>query len=83
VGELQAGHRTLQSITLDVLLGATGSDAATVANRVDVANHYTGKVANGCAYGSEQIGVNSLASVTSAPATAFSAKTAIETRCGA
>ena len=82
VGELQAGRRTLQSITLDVLGGATGADALTVANRLDVANHFTGKVAAGCAYGSEQTGVSSLGSVTPDVATAFLAKSAIEARCG-
>jgi len=82
VSELQAGRRTLQSITLDVLNGATGADALTVAHRVDVANHYTGKVALGCAYGSEQVGVGSLAPVTPDPATVAAAKMAIESRCG-
>ena len=53
-----------------------------MANRLDVANHYTGKVAAGCAYGSEQTGVSSLGSVTPDLATAFLAKSAIEARCG-
>ena len=82
VSELQAGRRTLQSITLDVLNGATGADAVTVANRLDVANHYTGKVARGCSYGGEQTGVTTLATVTPDPATSRAAKTDIEVRCG-
>lgn len=82
VGELQSGRRTLQSITLDVLGGATGSDALTVANRLDVANHFTGKVAVGCAYGGESTGVSSLAGVTPDLSTVWSAKAAIEGRCG-
>jgi len=82
VGELQAGRRTLQAITLDVLNGATGLDALTVANRLDVANHYTGKIALGCAYGSELIGVASLTPVTFDSATTWTAKLGIESRCG-
>ena len=81
VGELDTGKRTLQSITLDVLNGATGLDALTVANRLDVANHYSGKVAVGCAYGGELTGVNSLAPVTSESATVWTAKLGIESRC--
>ena len=80
--ELQAGRRTLQAITLDVLNGATGTDALTVANRLDVANHYTGKVAAGCSYGTEQTGVASLATVTPDSVTVSAAKAAIESRCG-
>ena len=83
VGELQAGRRTLQSITLDVLNGATGLDALTVANRFEVANHYTGKVAGGCNYGSEQTGVSSLATVTPDAVTVSAAKAEIENRCRA
>ena len=82
VGELQAGRKTLQSITLDVLNGATGLDAFTVANRLDVANHYTGKVAVGCPYGGEVTGVASLTPVTSDSSTAWAAKLGIESRCG-
>jgi len=82
VGELQAGRRTLQSITLDVLNGATGLDALTVANRLDVANHYTGKVAAGCAYGGELTGVSSLAGVTPDLSTVWAAKAVIDARCG-
>ena len=49
VGELQAGRKTLQTITLDVLNGAsTAPDSTIVANKLDVANHFTGKVAAGC-----------------------------------
>jgi hypothetical protein len=83
VGELQAGRRTLQSITLDVLNGATTApDSTTVANKLDVANHYTGKVSLGCAYGGEPTGVASLAPVTFDAATGWAAKVAIESRCG-
>ena len=79
---LNAGLTNPQTIMLDLLGGATGLDALTVANRLDVANHYTGKVAAGCPYGGELAGVASLASVTSDPATVWAAKLAIETRCG-
>lgn len=41
VGELNAGRKTLQSITLDVLFGASGSDATIVANRLAVAKSFT------------------------------------------
>jgi YVTN family beta-propeller protein len=79
---LNAGLTTLQTITLDLLGGATGLDALTVANRLDVANHYTGKVAAGCPYGGELTGVASLTPVTSDSATALTAKLGIESRCG-
>ena len=82
VGELQAGRRTLQSIALDVLDGATGADALTVTNRLDVANHYTGKVAMGCPYGTQLTGVASLTPVTSGSAAVWTAKLGIESRCG-
>ncbi len=79
---LNAGLTNPQTIMLDLLGGATGLDALTVANRLDVANYYTAKVAAGCPYGGELTGVASLASVTSDPATVWAAKLAIETRCG-
>jgi hypothetical protein len=79
---LNTGQTTLQTITLDLLGGATGIDVFTVANRLDVANHYTGKVAAGCPYGGELAGVASLTPVTSDPATAWTAKLALEARCG-
>ena len=83
VSELQAGRRSLQSITLDVLNGAiTAPDSTVVANKLDVAEYYTGKVAVGCAYGTEQDGVNALSGVTSVPATVTAAKAAIHSRCG-
>jgi hypothetical protein len=83
VGELQAGRRTLQSITLDVLNGATTEpDSTVVANKLDVAAYYTVKVAAGCVYGTEQDGVNALSGVTSVPATLTAAKVAIDSRCG-
>ena len=82
VGELQAGRRILQSITLDVLNGATTApDSTTVANKLEVADHYTAKVAAGCAYGSEQTGLDALASVNHVPATVTAAKAAVDSRC--
>jgi CSLREA domain-containing protein len=41
VGELTSGRKTLQNITLEVLFGATGSDAAIVSNRLTVAKSFT------------------------------------------
>jgi hypothetical protein len=82
---LSGGGTTPQTITLDLLGGATGLDAQTVANRLDVANHYTGKVATGCPYGpsgkEEETGVASLATVTFDLGTVTAAKAAIESRC--
>jgi hypothetical protein len=83
VGELVAGRRTLQSITLDVANGATTApDSIVVANRLEVAAFYTEAVKGGCPYGTEQDGVNSLAGVTTNPVTKNAAKVAIATRCG-
>ena len=81
LSQLNLGLTTLQTITLDLLGGATGLDAQTVANRLDVANHYTGKVATGCDYAGEQTGLSSLAGVTFDLDTVAAAKTAIENRC--
>ena len=82
VGELQAGRRILQSITLDVVYGATTPpDSTVVANKLDVAAYYTAKVAAGCAYGTEQDGMASLAGVTGSSATVAAAKTAVDSRC--
>src|SRR5262249_26112213 len=59
VSELQAGRRTLQTITLDVLNGATTPpDSTIVANRMAVATYYTAAVSAGCGYGTEQDGLN-------------------------
>lgn len=83
VGELQAGRRTLQSITLDVMNGATTApDSMVVANKLNVAAYYTTKVAAGCTYGTEQDGVNALRGVTDLFATTTSAKAAIDSRLG-
>ena len=84
VGELQAGRRTLQSITLDVLNGATTPpDSTVVSNKLEVAANYTARVAAGCAYGTEQDGVAVLAGVTWNAATVYATKAAIDSRCRA
>jgi hypothetical protein len=83
VAELEAGRRTLQSITLDVLNGATTApDSTVVANKLGVAAYYTGKVTVGCAYGTEQDGVDVLAIVTALDASVADAKTDIDAGCG-
>lgn len=83
VGELAAGRRTLQTITLDVANGATTApDSIVVANRMEAAAYYSDAVKNGCAYGTEQAGVNALAAVTADPGTLNAMKATIATRCG-
>ncbi len=83
VGELLAGRKTLQTITLDVLNGATTApDSTVVTNKLKVAAHYTAQVATGCAYGTEQDGLDALSAVTADPATVAAAKVAIDSRCG-
>jgi hypothetical protein len=83
VAELAAGRRTLQTITLDVLNGATTApDSTVVANKLDVAAYYTAKVAAGCAYGTEQQGASTISGVTADAVTASAAKAAINARCG-
>jgi len=82
-GELESGRRSLQSITLDVLNGATTApDSVVVANKLDVAAYYTAKVAVGCAYGTEQDGVDVLAIVTAFDTSVAGAKAAIDAGCG-
>ena len=84
VGELAAGRRTVQSIALDVLNGATTPpDSAVVANKLDVAAYYSAKVAAGCPYGSERMGSTSSPVSPTSLATVSAAKAAIDSRCGA
>ena len=81
VDELQAGRRTLQSITLDVMNGATTApDSIVVASKVDVANHFTGKVQLGCDYARRTTGVAAVSSVMDA-ITGWASKVATENRC--
>jgi len=83
VAELVAGRRTLQTITLDVLNGATTEpDSMVVANKLLVAAYYTTKVAGGCAYGTEQDGVDVLTVVTALAASVDGAAAAIDAGCG-
>lgn len=83
VAELEAGRRTLQTITLDVLNGATTApDSTVVANRLTVAAHFSAAVEAGCDYAGEQTGVDSLAGVTDVFATVIAAMAAIDSRCG-
>lgn len=79
--QLDTGKTTLQTITLDLLGGVTGIDVPTAANRLDTANHFTGKVAAGCPYGGESTGVNALAAVTADLATVWAAKAVLDDRC--
>ena len=65
-----------------VLGGASGDDALVVANRLQVADYFTAKVAAGCDYGGEQTGVDALAVVTKEAATVEAAKAVIDSRCG-
>jgi hypothetical protein len=82
VTELMAGRRTLQTITLDVLNGATTPpDATVVAHKLAVAAYYTAKVAAGCIYGSELTGVTALTPVTADRVTVATAEVAIDGRC--
>jgi hypothetical protein len=83
VGELQAGRRTLQSITLDVVFGATkGVDAQTIANKLYVATYFTSKVAAECPYGPVQAAVDLLTSVTSSTDSWTLATHATDVYCG-
>ena len=80
---MQAGRRTLQSITLDVINGATTApDSTVVANKLAVAAYYTAKVVAGCAYGLEQDGVDLISGVTAVTSTVNAAKSALDARCG-
>jgi DNA-binding beta-propeller fold protein YncE len=83
VVELTLGRRTLQTIALDVLNGATTPpDSTVVANRLEVAAYYTARVAGGCAYGTEQDGVTLVSSVTADAATVSAARAVVDARCG-
>ena len=81
VDELLAGRRTLQSITLDVLNGATTEpDSAVVARKLDVASYFTAKVSGGCDYGGEETGFSTLAGVKNIESVT-AAKDALDRRC--
>jgi hypothetical protein len=65
-----------------VLNGATTApDSTVIANKLDVAAYYTAKVAAGCAYGTEQDGVDALVDVTALAASVTAAKAAIDAWC--
>lgn len=82
VGELQAGRKTLQTITLDIMNGATTApDATVVANRLIIANAYAEEVSRGCRYGREQDGAALLSAVSSESSTVASTIAAIGTWC--
>ena len=55
--QLTTGARTLQSICLDILYGAVGTDATTVANKVKAAEYFTDllRLDPDCPYTSENI----------------------------
>ena len=53
--------------------------STTVANKLEVADYFTAKVAAGCDYGGEQAGVDAITPVTHLPATVTAAKAAIDT----
>jgi hypothetical protein len=73
----------LQTITLDVLNGATTApDSTVVANKLEVAAYHTAKVAAGCVYGTEEQGFSAVSGVTANSATVAAAKAAIDARCG-
>lgn len=81
--ELNSGRRSLQTITLDVLGGATaGDDALRVANKVEAAAYYTAKVSAGCPYGTIQQAVDYLTRVFSTVGSLNGAKASLDTRCG-
>ncbi len=61
----------------------TPPDSTAVGNKLEVAANYTARVAAGCAYGTEQIGVATLAEVTWNLATVYATKAAIDSRCRA
>ena len=83
VGELNTGRRTLQTVALDVLNGATiAPDSTAVANKRDVAAYYTAKVAAGCDYGTPDYGASLLFPVNATAATVGAAKAVIDTKCG-
>lgn len=82
VAELRAGRITKQRIPLDVLNGASGNDATTVANKVDVAGYYTGRVAGGCPYGNEGDGVALLGQVSATAESVVAGMSAVDSRCG-
>ena len=44
VGRLNSGAMTLQTITLNVLFGSTGTDATIIDTRIQVARYFTGRV---------------------------------------
>lgn len=83
VTRLDSGVMTLTTIALNVIDGATTApDSDVVANKLEVANHYTAKIAAGCEYGGELTGVDSLVPVTDDVATVWTARNSIDSRCG-
>lgn len=83
LGELGAGRQTFASVAMAVLAGAFNDpDSTVVANKVEVANYFTGKVAAGCPYVTEQFGVDLLSLINANSSTVTAAKSIIDNRCG-
>ena len=83
VAELTAGRTTLQRVAMDVYYGArVAPDTTAALDKRIVADYYTTKVAAGCAYGTEQTGIDLLKIVTADVATVPTAMAAIDARCG-
>ena len=82
--QLDSGTMTLQSIALDILGGAQALDAAIIANKLAVAEHFTRQVRAGCAYGADEIEalVEQLRQVDGALFSVDNAKQAIDASCG-
>ncbi|MBW2069086.1 MAG: DUF4214 domain-containing protein [Deltaproteobacteria bacterium] len=80
--QLNLGTMTLQSITLNVLDGAVGTDAVIIDHKVEVAEYFTDKIRNGCSYTSEEIGVSFIQNVDETVDSVVLAKELIDAYCG-
>lgn len=82
IGELEAGRKTLQSITLDIIGGANlPPDSTTVSNKLRIADYYTMRVVGGCPYGDESNGFAATQNVTMEVDTVYSTRAAVDRYC--
>jgi hypothetical protein len=82
VDRLGTGASTLGSIALNVVDGAQSGDATVVANRLHVADHFTGRAAAGCSYGSPGYGASLITPIMTTNASVATAIAIIDNHCG-
>ena len=78
VGQLQSGASTVGGAIINIISGAQGNDALTIANKVTVGNYYDQSVFTNGVQASTASAKSTLAAVTSSAASVTAAKAAVD-----